>query len=398
MDTKELFKISFRAIASNKLRSFLTTLGIIIGVFAIILLVSIGTGLQKFITDQIAGFGSNLIYVIPGKIGGGGNTAGGTVTNKLVIGDVKTLESKLKNQADVAPVVEQLTTIKYKGKENKSASVIGTTSNYEDIVQNTKLTSGVFFSPGQDSSGANVIVLGPTVVENLFKGTDPIGKRVYVGNKIYRVIGVLEKKGALFGFDQDNTAIIPIAAAQKQFGLNQVNSIYIAVGDSASINRVRDQTEKILLKRLTEDDFTVQTAESTLDIVKNITNILSLALGGIAAISLLVGGIGVANIMLVSVTERTREIGLRKALGARRSDILKQFLLEAIILSLLGGTIGIILGLVASFILSIFLVSSVTPFSVFLAFGFSVLIGVVFGMAPAIRASKLNPIDALRYE
>lgn len=397
MDYKELFKISFKAIASNKLRSFLTTLGIIIGVFAIILLVSIGTGLQKFITDQIAGFGSNLIYVIPGKIGGG-NTAGGTVSNKLVMADVKTLDSKLKNQAEVAPVVEQVTTIKYKGKESKGASIIGTTSNYDQVVQNTDLTSGTFFSPGQDSSGANVAVIGSTVAENLFNGSNPIGKRIYIGNKIYRVTGVLEKKGALFGFDQDNTAIIPVAAAQKQFGLNQVNSIYIAVSDSASINRVRDLTESILLKRLTEDDFTVQTAESTLDIVKNITNILSLALGGIAAISLLVGGIGVANIMLVSVTERTKEIGLRKALGAKRSDILKQFLLEAVILSLLGGSIGIILGLLASFVLSIFLVSSVTPFSVILAFGFSVLIGVVFGMAPAIRASKLNPIDALRYE
>lgn len=397
METKELFKISIRALTTNKVRSFLTTLGIIIGVFAIILLVSIGTGLQKFITDQIAGFGSNLVYVIPGKITGG-NTAGGGSTNKLVLQDAKTLESKLRSKAMVAPVIEQFATIKYKGKENKSASVLGTTANYEDIIQNTKLTSGTFFSPGQNYSGAAVAVIGSSVAENLFGTTSPVGKRIYIGNKTYRVTGVLEKKGAMLGFDQDNMAIIPYGTAQKQFGINQLNSIYIAVNDNASINQTKDETEKIMLKRLTEDDFSVMTAESTLDIVKNITNILSLALGGIAAISLLVGGIGVANIMLVSVTERTREIGLRKALGAKRRDILKQFLLEAVILSLLGGTIGIILGLIASYILSIFLVSSVTPFSVILAFGFSVLIGVVFGMAPAIRASKLNPIDALRYE
>lgn len=397
MDYKELFKISIRALTANKVRSFLTTLGIIIGVFAIILLVSIGTGLQKFITDQIAGFGSNLVYVIPGKITGG-NTAGGTVTNKLTLQDAKKIESELKTTTQVAPVIEQFATIKYQGKENKGVSVIGTTSNYEEIVQNTDLTSGSFFSPGQNYSGANVVVIGSTVAENLFKNTSPISKRVFIGNKNYRVIGVLDKKGAIFGFDQDNSAIIPFATAQKQFGINQINSVYIAVNDNASINQTKSQVENILLDRLTEDDFTVMTAESTLDIVRNITNILSLALGGIAAISLLVGGIGVANIMLVSVTERTREIGLRKALGAKRSDILKQFLLEAVILSLLGGTIGIILGLIASFILSIFLVSSVTPFSIILAFGFSVLIGVIFGMAPAIRASKLNPIDALRYE
>ncbi len=397
METKELFRISIRAITANKLRSFLTTLGIIIGVFAIILLVSIGTGLQAYITNQISGFGSNLIYVIPGKIGGG-RTPGGVVSNKLVLQDAKNLSLKLRGQAMVAPVASQNTTMKYKNKTNKGASILGTTSNYSKIVQNTKFSSGTFFSSGQDLSGAKVAVIGSSVVDYLFGKTNPIGKRIYIGSQIYTVIGVLEKKGAIFGIDQDNTAIIPLAAAQKQFGLNQVNAIYISVNDSASINRVKEQSEDLLLKRLTEDDFSVQTAESTLDIVRNITNILSIALGGIAMISLLVGGIGVANIMLVSVTERTKEIGLRKALGAKRSDILKQFLLEAIIISLLGGTIGVILGLIASFILSIFLVSAVTPFSVILAFGFSVLIGVIFGIAPAIRASKLNPIDALRYE
>lgn len=397
MEIKELFKISIRAITANKMRSFLTTLGIIIGVFAIILLVSIGTGLQKYITNQIAGFGSNLIYVVPGQLGGG-RTPGGVQSNKLTYLDAKLLNQKLKNQAKIAPIVQQSTKIKYKGKETKGASILGTTANYEDIVQNTKLTSGNFFSSGQEQSGARVAVIGTTVVDNLFKNTNPIGKKIYIGNNLYTVTGVLEKKGALFGIDQDNTAIIPFGAAQKQFGLNQLNAIYVSVNEGASINRVKDLSTKALLTRLTEDDFTVQTAESTLDIVKNITNILSIALGGIAAISLLVGGIGVANIMLVSVTERTREIGLRKALGAKRSDILKQFLLEAIIISLLGGVIGVILGLIASFILAQFLVSSVTPFSIILAFGFSVLIGVVFGMAPAIRASKLNPIDALRYE
>jgi len=397
MKTEDLIKLSFRAIIGNKLRSFLTTLGIIIGVFAIIMLVSIGTGLQSYISNQLSSFGSNLIFVIPGRIGGA-RTPGGVVSNKLLVSDSKNLQTKLKSSAIVAPVISQITSVKFKNKTNKNTTIFGTTANYPDIVKNSTLAKGSFFTPGQERSGSKVAVIGNTVYTNLFDSTNPIGKTINIGNNRYAIIGLVEKRGSTFGVDQDNLIIVPFGAAKQQFGITNINAIYMSAFKPELVPFVKAQAEKTLLKRLTEDDFTVQTAESSLSIVTSITNVLTIALGGIAAISLLVGGIGVANIMLVSVTERTREIGLRKALGAKRSDILKQFLLEAIILSVTGGAIGILFGLGGSMTVAMLLFSTVTWWSVLLAFGFSVLVGVVFGMAPAIRASKLSPIEALRYE
>ena len=397
MNLNELLKLSWRALLANKLRSFLTTLGIVIGVFAIILLVSIASGLQSYITNQIQGFGSNLIFVIPGRLGGA-RTPGGVVVNKLSFQDAQNISVKLKNVASVSPVIQQISTVRYRNKKDEGASVLGTTANYTGTVKNAVVEHGIYFSQSQEFSGAKVAVIGQTVRNNLFEFEEPVGKRFFIGNNIYAVVGVLKKRGAIFGIDQDNTVVIPLSSARRQFGVNQVNAIYISAEKESQIPFIKGQINSVLLKRLTEEEFTIQTAESSLEIVSNVTNILSIALGGIATISLLVGGIGVANIMLVSVTERTREIGLRKALGARRADILKQFLLEAVILSLSGGVIGIILGITGSLILALFLVSQVTLWSVFIAFGFSVMVGIVFGMAPAIRASKLSPIEALRYE
>lgn len=396
MEIKQLLKLALNSLSVNKLRSILTMLGIIIGVFAIILLVSIGSGLQSYITKEIAGLGSNLIFVIPGRVGGA-RTPGGVITNKLQISDAKNIELRLKNEANISGAIQKTSTAKYKNKSDKGVSILGTNANYPIIVK-TEIQSGSFFSESQERSASKVAVIGQTVLNNLFTGTSPLGEKVSIGNNRYTIIGVLEKKGALFGIDQDNTIIIPVTTAQRQFGVTSVNTIYISAKTSDLIPFVENKAKEILLKRLTEDDFTLQTQESTLSTITNITNILSLALGGIAAISLLVGGVGVANIMLVSVTERTREIGIRKALGAKRIDILKQFLLEAIILSLSGGTIGIILGVGASVVLARFFVSEVTFWSIFLAFGFSTVVGVVFGIFPAIRASRLSPIEALRYE
>ncbi len=396
MKLRELLALSFSSLRSNKLRTGLTTLGIIIGVFAVILLVSLGTGLQTYITDQVSGLGSNLIFVIPGKVGGG-RTAGGQQTNKLTFTESKLLETKLKGLAEVGPVIQKSATTKSGSKSDKGTSVLGTTANYPKIVK-TNLVQGSYFTQAQEKSGAKVVIIGQTVWDKLFNLQECIGKQVSISGTRYTVIGILEKKGSVFGLDQDNTVVIPITSAQRQFGVTNVNSIYISALKPELVTLVQKRATATLLTKLTEDDFTLQTQEQTLSTVSSITNVLTIALGGIAAISLIVGGIGVMNIMLVSVTERTKEIGLRKALGARRGDILKQFLLEAVMLSLTGGIIGIGAGLGASYVISLIFYSQVTLWSVFLAFFFSVAVGIVFGIAPAIRASKLSPIEALRYE
>ena len=397
MNLKELLQLSFKALVVNKMRSILTMLGVIIGVFAVILLVSIGAGLQKYITDQISGLGSNLTFVIPGRVGGA-RTPGGQQTNKLVISDAKKIEAKVKAIADVGPVVQKTATVKYKNKTDKGVSILGTTANYPQIIVNTSMERGRFFTPSQERSGARVVIVGQSIKKTLFNGRNPIGEKIAIAGSRYTIIGVVKARGSVFGVDQDNAAIIPITAAQRQFSVQTVNAIYLSAKNPELVSLVKEQANKILLKRLTEDDFTLQTQEQTLSTITGIIGTLTIALGGIAAISLIVGGIGVMNIMLVSVTERTKEIGLRKALGARRKDILAQFLFEAVILCLVGGFIGILLGLSASYILSKFFISQVTPWSVILAFAFSVAVGVIFGMMPAIRASRLSPIEALRYE
>lgn len=391
----ETINSALTAILANKMRSFLTVLGIVIGVMSVILLISLVTGLKTFITSQIEGLGSNLLFVIPGRIGGA-RSPGGVQANRLEYADASTLASKLKD-AEISAAIQRNATLKFGNKLDKGAAVFGVEANYSKIIS-IKITSGRFFKASEQESARKVAVIGQTVKSNLFGEAASLGQIITVAGIKYTVIGILEKRGSIFGIDQDNSIYVPFPTAQRQFGIDRLNTIYISVKDPKKVKEVQDKATAILKKRLSEDEFTVQSQEQALSTISQITNVLTLALGGIAAISLLVGGIGIMNIMLVSVTERTREIGLRKAVGAKPADIRNQFLIEAITLSGLGGIIGIIIGIGLSLIIGIFFTTTVPWWSVILSFGFSTMVGVVFGVAPALRASRLDPIEALRHE
>jgi putative ABC transport system permease protein len=396
MDLNETFSSSLRAILANRMRSFLTILGIVIGVMSVILLISVVSGLQIYITEQIQGLGSNLMFVIPGSIGGG-RGPGGTQANKLLLSDSNNLKTKLTGDAEVSATIQKTGTLKMGNKNDKGVTIGGVEANYVKLITAIKFDEGRFFSQSDADSGRHIAVIGKTVVTKLFNN-DPIGKTIDVEGTRYTVIGVMAARGSTFGVDQDNAIYIPLVAAQKQFGITNPNAIYISANNPDDVKTVQEKATNILLRRLKEDDFSIMTQEQTLSTVAQITGVLTIALGGIAAISLLVGGIGVMNIMLVSVTERTREIGLRKALGAKPNDIRNQFLIEAIVLSSIGGIVGISLGYLFSLIINNFITTVVPLWSVLLSFGFSMVVGIIFGVVPAVNASKLDPIQALRYE
>lgn len=396
MNFVEIVNSSLTAILANKLRAFLTMLGIVIGVTSVILLISLVTGLQSFITSQIQGLGSNLIFVIPGRIGGA-RSPGGVQANRLVLEDANNLKNKLSAQAEVSAAIQRNATLKFKNKNDKGAAVFGVQANYQKLI-NIKVIKGRFFRESEEQSAKKVAVIGTSVQSTLFGENSSIGQTIDVAGQKYLVIGLSAPRGSVFGIDQDNSILVPLTTAQKQFGIDRLNTIYISANKSDEVKDVQKKATDLLKKRLSEDEFTVQTQEQTLSTISQITGVLTLALGGIAAISLIVGGIGIMNIMLVSVTERTREIGLRKALGARPADIRTQFLIEALVLSGIGGLVGIGLGIGLSLIVNYFITTTVPLWSVFLSFGFSMLVGVAFGVAPAIRASRLDPIQALRYE
>lgn len=405
MDITEVVKIAFEALKANKIRSGLTMLGIIIGVASVILLTSIGTGLKTYITEQLEDLGANALFVIPGEFelepGGGGGAGGGMMgagvaAPKFTFEHLKDLEREAKTIKTAMAYTENNGTMKYKGKSHIT-QVAGVGPDYQDV-RNQKVVLGSFFTLSQYNSAKKVAVLGKAVVDDLFGQESPIGKRITISDQRYIVLGVLEEKGAISGIDLDDQVFIPATTAMRQFDMEYIQSLWVQSQSSELVSQTKEEIEKILGKSLDEDEFSIFDTKSLLSVISSVLGSLTAALAGIAAISLIVGGIGIMNIMLVSVTERTREIGLRKAVGATPKAILTQFLIEAIILSFLGGLIGILLGVTGSLIIGRFFTTSITSWAVGLAFGVSALVGIIFGAAPAYKASKLNPIDALRRE
>jgi putative ABC transport system permease protein len=404
-------KIALRALRVNRMRSALTMLGIIIGVAAVIAMVAVGSGATERIQEQIQSIGSNLIIVLPGSISTNGVRLGSGQTSSLTEDDARAIAAECPSVSVVAPTVRGNAQIVY-GSNNWATSVQGVTPEYMTIRDYTMLY-GNFFTAQDVESAAKQAVLGQTVVQNLFgPNTDPTGQVVIIKNVPFTVAGVLTPKGqSPTGQDQDDVILLPLSTAkQKVIGTNKANAKAVSSLMVQSVGpQVMDQAQLEMEALLRErhrtqpgqdDDFSIRNLTEVFAAQETSARVMSILLGAIASVSLIVGGIGIMNIMLVSVTERTREIGLRQAVGAKTRDILSQFLVEAVTLSLLGGIIGIVLGLTASLLISHFAQWStmVSPMSILMAFVFSALVGVFFGYYPARKAAYLDPIDALRYE
>jgi putative ABC transport system permease protein len=403
-------RIAFRALEVNRMRSALTMLGIIIGVAAVIAMVGVGAGATARIQQQIQSMGSNLIIVLPGSISSNGVRLGSGAVASLTQDDAKAIATECPSVALTAPTVRGGVQVVY-GNNNWATTVQGVTPDYMTIRDYTML-SGQFFTTQDVDAAAKTAVLGETVARNLFGDSDPTGQVVIIKNVPFTVAGVLTPKGqSPTGQDQDDVILLPISTAtQKVLGANKANAqavgtLMVQAMSPEAMDSAIQEMEELLRERHRilpglEDDFTIRNLTEVFAAQETSAQVMSILLGAIASVSLIVGGIGIMNIMLVSVTERTREIGLRLAVGAKTRDILSQFLVEAVTLSLLGGIVGIVVGLTASLLISYFATWStqVSPLSILLAFVFSALVGVFFGYYPARKAAFLDPIEALRYE
>jgi len=403
-------KEALQSLAANKTRSLLTILGIVIGVASVIALLSIGEGAGNSITGEIESIGTNVIYILNGN-----DDEDVTNPQDLTLRDAEALSNSARASqvAYVAPVISRGSEIAYSG-EGSEASISGVTPDYQ-FVQNLTIAEGSFITEGQVEGRSAVVVLGPEIAQNLLgRSSGIVGNTVRIGGYPYRIIGVTEAKGGSAFNNPDNNVYIPISTAQTRLprggSPDRVQLILVSVDQAEDADAAIRQITQILrqthrIPPRSPNDFTVLNQQDFLAVAASITNVLTIFLGGIGAISLLVGGIGIMNIMLVSVTERTREIGLRKALGARKKDILLQFLTESVLLSMIGGVIGIALGWLISIAVSQFAMQSGTPLdisvtlnSVLLATLFSAAVGIFFGYYPANRAASLAPVEALRYE
>jgi putative ABC transport system permease protein len=408
MNTIATVKVAVNALSINKMRSGLTMLGIIIGVAAVIAMISVGSGAREQVSKQIASIGSNLLMILPGAATSGGLRMGFGSTPTLTFDDAKAIGTEAPDVAYAAPILPGTAQVVY-GNQNWSTIITGTTPSLFEL-RDWAVESGVAFTQRDVDGATKVALIGKTVVENLFGDEDPLGKIIRIKKIPFKVIGVLSRKGqSPLGQDQDDSIYMPVTTAQKKlFGTTFPGMVRMITVKAVSPSAIKDAEKNItaLLRQRhhiptgREDDFSVRNLTEMLAAAEQSAKIMSILLGSIASVSLIVGGIGIMNIMLVSVTERTREIGIRMAVGAKTRDILLQFLIEAVVLAIIGGCIGIIFGIIGSWLISYFAgwEIDISPLAIFLAFGFSAATGIFFGFYPARKASHLAPVECLRYE
>ncbi len=397
-----IIKVALKSLLANKLRTFLAMLGIIIGVGAVISMLALGAGARQQVVDRIASMGKNLLIVHPAQRGSRGVMS--NTSQRLKIEDAKAIVDHVPDVYQVAPTVRGSSQLKYLNKNTRN-TVIGSSVTYFPV-RNVEIDKGRSFTEGEVERMARVVVLGPKAAENLFERRNPIGETVKIKGINFSIVGITKAKGSRGRHNPDEQVIVPYTTAMKQlFGLDYLNEIDIQANDNAVLEKVQEATRTVLRRRHrlvfdVPDDFHMHNQAEILEAASEVSRTFSILLGSIAGISLLVGGIGIMNIMLVTVTERTREIGMRKAIGAKNRDILLQFLIEAIVLSALGGIIGVALGMGTAQLIPRFtqFVTVAKLGSIVLALSFSAAVGIFFGFYPARRAALLDPIEALRYE
>ncbi len=400
LQLSEQLRVSVDSILANKMRSFLTTLGVVIGVTSVILLVSIGEGMRTYLADIFAGMGSNLLFVFPGKSDTRGQGRTLTTVRKLTLADVRALEQRAVNIAGVAPLVVGGGMVE-RGARSRDIMVMGTDEEFP-VLHNLGVSTGRFIRKENVANKQRVAVIGKTVAIELFGDRSPLGQQMKIAEARFRVVGIMEPKGQSLGFDFDDMAYIPVTTALDLFEQEGLTRLSVKAANKSNLEPAIAELRNILMRRHNNrEDFTIVSQADLLDTFNQIAETMTYVLLGIASISLLVGGIGIMNIMLVSVRERTREIGVRKALGARKRDILIQFLMESVTVSMMGGLLGLVLGVIISAGVSAAvpeIPTAITMWILLVAFGFSVAVGVFFGVAPARKAAALDPIDSLRYE